>query len=342
MAEGVRRVLPEARIEVVPLADGGPGTIDTITAVKKVETFYTAVQDPIGRSVEAKWCQMEDETGLIEAAEAIGLWRLKPGERDPRIASSYGLGQLIGSAIEAGCRRLIVAIGGSATNDGGAGMAQALGVRFLNSSGKELAQGGAHLSRLDRIDSSGLDERLRAREIVAATDVMNPLCGPSGASLVYGPQKGASAEVALELDTALRRFAALLERDLGVAVLDVPGAGAAGGLGAGLAAFLGAKLRPGFDVIAEIIGLRALLHGADLVLTGEGRLDGQTSYGKTVFGLARLASAENVRVVAVPACLGPGWEKLSPFVDGVEPVADSRYHARGGVGATTENADLND
>jgi glycerate kinase len=223
------------------------------------------------------------------------------------------------AALDAGCRRLIIGQGGSATNDGGAGMAQALGVRFLDADGGELPPGGAALARLERIDSSGLDPRLARCEVVAATDVMNPLCGPEGASLVYGPQKGASPEVARELAAAVRRYGEVVERDVGVRVLDVPGAGAAGGLGAGLIAFLGARIEPGVEVVALVVGLRERVRGADLVLTGEGRLDGQTGYGKTVAGVARIAAAEGVPVIVVAGTLGEGWERiLESGVEGVE------------------------
>src|SRR3970040_380832 len=225
---------------------------------------------------------------------------LVEGERDPRLASTYGVGELVRAALDAGCRRLIIGQGGSATNDGGARMSRALGVRFRDADGGALPPGGAALARLERIDSSGLDPRLARCEVVAATDVMNPLCGPEGASLVYGPQKGASPEVARELDAALRRYGEVVERDVGVRVLDVSGAWAAGGLGAGLIAFARAKVEPGFEVVASAMGLRELIRGADLLLTGEGRLDGQTAYGKTVAGVARMAAESEVPVLVVP------------------------------------------
>jgi glycerate kinase len=225
------------------------------------------------------------------------------------------------AALDAGCRRLIIGQGGSATNDGGAGMAQALGVRFLDARGRELPPGGAALARLERIDCSGLDPRLPECEVVAATDVTNPLCGPEGASLVYGPQKGASEDVARDLDAALRRYGEIVERDVGVSVLDAQGAGAAGGLGAGLIAFLGARIEPGVEVVAEVVRLRERIRGASLVLSGEGRLDGQTGYGKTVAGVARIAAAEDVPVIVVAGSLGDGWERvLRMGVEGVEAI----------------------
>ena len=327
MAVGAREATPDAEMVVVPMSDGGPGTVDAVVTASGGRIVATAVRDPLGRPVAAEWGITGEDTAVIEMAAAAGLLRLAADERDPRVASTYGVGELVTAALDAGCRRLIVGQGGSATNDGGAGMAQALGVRFLDADGGELPPGGAALARLARIDTSGLDPRLAGCEVVAATDVMNPLCGPEGASLVYGPQKGASRGVAWELDAALRRYGEILERDTGVPVLDVPGAGAAGGLGAGLIAFLGARIEPGVEVVAEAVRLRERVRGAgpsaglraDLVLTGEGRLDGQTGYGKTVAGVARIAAAEGVPVIVVAGTLGEGWERiLESGVEGVE------------------------
>lgn len=327
VAEGVRRVLPEAELESVPMADGGPGTVEAVVEAGGGQTVTATVQDPLRRPVEARWGVVETQTavpvrhGVIEMAAAAGLWRLAEEERDPRVTSSYGVGQLVLAALDARCRRLIVGLGGSATNDGGAGMAAALGVRFLDADDNELPPGGAALARLQRIDASALDQRLPECEVIAATDVTNPLCGPEGASLMYGPQKGADPQTARDLDAALRRYAEIVERDLGVHVLDVPGAGAAGGLGAGLVAFLHARIEPGVEVVAGTVRLRERLRAADLVLTGEGRLDGQTGYGKTVAGVARIAAAESVPVIAVAGSLGPGWERVLKLgVEGVEPI----------------------
>jgi len=289
-----------------------------VVAASGGRTVATTARDPLGRPVAAEWGTVGQDTAVIEMAAAAGLLRLVEGERDPRLASTYGVGELVRAALDAGCRRLIIGQGGSATNDGGAGMAQALGVRFLDADGGELPPGGAALARLERIDSSALDPRLARCEVVAATDVMNPLCGPEGASLVYGPQKGASPEVARELDAALRRYGEVVERDVGVPVLDVPGVGAAGGLGAGLIAFLGARIEPGVEVVAEVVRLRERVRGASLVLTGEGKLDGQTGYGKTVAGVARIAAAEGVPVIVVAGTLGEGWERI--LESGVESV----------------------
>jgi glycerate kinase len=324
MAAGARQVAPAAEIETLPMADGGPGTVDAVVAATDGQIRSTTVRGPLGRPVDARWGLVEGGTAVIEMAAAAGLSLLAEGERDVRAAWTYGVGELLSAALDAGCRRLVVGLGGSATNDGGAGMARALGAYFLDADGAELPPGGAALARLQRIDISGLDARLGEAEVVAAADVRNPLCGPEGASLVYGPQKGADAATARELDDALRRYGEIVQRDAGVPVLDLPGAGAAGGLGAGLVAFCGARIEPGVEVVAEVVGLRERLRGCDLVLTGEGRLDGQTGYGKTVAGVARMAKAEGISVVAVAGALGEGWgEVLRLGVDGVETIVPS-------------------
>lgn len=321
MAAGVRAAFPNADVDVLPLADGGPGTVRAIVGAAGGELRETEVRGPLPGTVGAQWGLLSGGTAVIEMAAAAGLVLLSEEQRDPRITTTYGVGQLILAALEAGARRIIVGLGGSATNDGGAGMAQALGARLDDLKGRELEEGGAALVSLDSIDISDLDSRIRETEFVGATDVRNPLCGPEGASVVYGPQKGATPGVARELDDALMNYARVIERDLDVSVAGVPGAGAAGGLGAGLIAFLGASIRPGIDVVAEVVGMRERLRGADLLLTGEGRLDGQTGYGKTVAGVAQIAQEEGVPVLTVPGSLGAGWEAVLPLVIGVEPVS---------------------
>jgi len=323
MAFGVKQALPDAEVEAIPLSDGGPGLVDVILASSRGRRIQARVQDPLGRPIDAAWALLDDGTAVIESAAAAGLLLLREEERDPAITTSYGVGRLILAALEAGCTRMTVGLGGSATNDAGAGMATALGVRFLDATGRELPPGGAALARLDRIDISGLEPRLRDVEVVAATDVTNPLCGPEGASLVYGPQKGASPELTRILDEALLRYAEIVERDVGVAVLHQPGAGAAGGLGAGLIALARAEVRPGFDIVAKAIGLRERLIGADLLITGEGRLDGQTHNGKAVFGVAKMAKECRVPVLVVPGMLAPGWDAVLAYADAVEPVVGS-------------------
>ncbi|HZP26476.1 MAG TPA: glycerate kinase [Dehalococcoidia bacterium] len=323
MAAGARQAIPNAHLDLLPLADGGPGTLEAILSARPGEVHSATVSDPLGRPVRAEWGLVEGETAVIEVAAAAGLWRLRPEERDPAATTTRGVGELMLAALDTGARRLIVGLGGSATNDGGAGLAQALGARLLDAQGRGLPPGGLALAGLERSDTSGLDPRLAQTEVIAATDVMSPLCGPAGASLLFGPQKGADPETARALDASLAHYAAVLQRDLGVAVDEMPGAGAAGGLGAALIAFLHAEVRPGIEVVGDVVGLEERVRLADLVLTGEGRLDGQTAAGKTVAGVARLAKTYDKPVVVVAGSLGPGWERLLPLVTGVEPIVGS-------------------
>jgi glycerate kinase len=308
MAAGVRRALPSAVRDPAPMADGGPGTVAALVAAAGGELRRAPCRDPLGRGIEATFGLIEGgRTAVIEMAAAAGLTLLRPAERDPLRTGTEGVGDLIRAALDVGAGRLIVGLGGSATNDGGAGMARALGARLLDREGHDLPPGGAALRALARVDVSGLDPRLRRVEVVGATDVRNPLCGPTGASAVYGPQKGATPARVRTLDGALRRYAAVLARDLGVEVAEVAGAGAAGGLGAGLIAFLGATLRSGFALVAEAAGLEGRIAAASLVLTGEGRLDGQSLYGKTTVGVARIAARHGVPCVTLCGALGEGW-----------------------------------
>ncbi|MGC3984225.1 MAG: glycerate kinase, partial [Pseudorhodoferax sp.] len=242
---------------------------------------------------------------VIEMAAASGLEAVPPAERDPRSATSHGTGELIADALDAGARRFVIGLGGSATNDGGAGMLQALGVRLLDADGRELARGGAALARLQRIDASGLDARIAQCRIDVACDVTNPLLGPRGASAVFGPQKGATPAMVAELDACLQRLAERLRHDLGQDVAEVPGTGAAGGMGAALLAVLGAQLRPGSEVVADALGLDAAVREADLVITGEGRTDGQTIHGKAPIGVARVAARHGVPVIGLSGALTP-------------------------------------
>ena len=315
MADGLRRALPDADLILVPMADGGPGTVEALVTVKSGRWLKTTVRNPLGSPVEAAWGIVDGDTAVIEMAAASGLVLVPEGQRDPRVASTYGTGQIIAAALAVGCRRIIVGVGGSATNDGGAGVAQALGARLLDDAGQGLPPGGAALARLARIDVSGLDPRLRQVRLLAATDVFNPLCGPQGASVVYGPQKGATPELVRELDAALVHYAAIIERDLGVRVLEVAGAGAAGGLGAGLVAFLGAEIVPGAKLVAEAVGLQQRMAGADLVIAGEGRLDAQTGFGKAPWEVARLAREARVPVIAIAGAVREdcGPELLNAF-----------------------------
>ena len=304
--EGFRQVFPNARFVKVPVADGGEGTVQALIDATGGTLRNLDVVGPAGSTVRAAY-GLSAQTGLavIEMAAASGLELVPPAQRDPRSTTSYGTGQLIRDALNAGARRFVIGIGGSATNDGGAGMLQALGVRLLDATGVDIDRGGAALARLARIDVSRLDARIGACRIDVACDVTNPLVGPLGASAVFGPQKGATPEMVKQLDQCLQRLAEVLQRDLGEDVAGVPGAGAAGGLGAALLAVLGGQLRPGCEVVMDAINLEAVLDGADLVVTGEGRTDGQTVYGKAPIGVARVAARCGVPVIALSGCLTP-------------------------------------
>ncbi|MCI2245674.1 glycerate kinase [Xanthomonas sp. PPL568] len=311
IAAGFRSVFPEAEYVLLPFADGGEGTVDALVAGGGGRRVACTVTGPLGAPVTAEFGLSEDGgTALIEMAAASGLMLVPPPRRDPRLTGTRGVGELILAALDAGARRLLIGIGGSASNDGGAGMAQALGVRLLDADGRDLAAGGAALGALARIALDGLDPRLRDCTIEVACDVDNPLTGPTGASAVFGPQKGATPAMVAQLDTGLQRYAEAIERTLGVAVAQLPGAGAGGGIGAALVAFLGARLRPGVEIVAQALGLEAHLAGADLLVTGEGRLDGQSAQGKVPVGIARIARRHGVPVLAIAGGLGEGAADL--------------------------------
>ncbi|MGI5877654.1 MAG: glycerate kinase [Christensenellales bacterium] len=301
-----------ADVECLPLADGGEGTVEALVAATGGAVRVSRVSGPLGEPVEARWGILGDGvTAVIEMAEASGLTLVPEGRLNPMLTSTYGTGELIREAVAAGCSRLLMGIGGSATNDGGAGMAQALGFRLLDAAGGELPRGGGSLHALDRIDVSVFDAAMyRDVSVRVACDVTNPLCGPEGASAVYGPQKGADREMVARLDANLYHFARILMRDLGADVLALPGGGAAGGLGAGLAAFLGASLEPGIDVVLETVGFDRRIQGADWIITGEGRTDGQTLFGKVPLGVARRAAAAGIPVICLSGSLGPGFGAL--------------------------------
>jgi len=311
MARGVRAVFPEAEVVELPIADGGEGTIEALVAATRGALRHAEVRGPLGDPVRAAWGVLGDGcTAVIEMAAASGLTLVPEGRRDPRLASTFGTGDLVKAALDAGFRRLVLGIGGSATNDGGAGFARALGVRFLDESGRDLPEGGAALAQLARVELAGLDPRLAESEFLVACDVDNPLCGPRGASAVYGPQKGATPTMVQELDAALAAFAGMAARATGRDVAAVPGAGAAGGLGAGLLFFTPARLRPGVEIVLEAVGFEARVRGADLVFTGEGRTDAQTAMGKAPVGVAAAAKRQGVPVVCLSGGLGDGAEAV--------------------------------
>lgn len=301
LARGLHEADPELEVIKVPIADGGDGTTEALVSATDGCLVEARVSGPLGAPVSATLGILGDaRTAVIEMAQASGLALLPPARRNPLLTSSYGTGQLIQEGLDRGCRQFIVGLGGSATNEGGAGLAQALGVRFLDEEDREIHRAtGQALGQIARIDVSGLDPRVGESRFRVACDVKNPLHGPQGATYVYGPQKGATSEMVEELDAGLRHFAELIRTSLGKEVADIPGAGAAGGLGAGLMAFCEATLEPGADIVLEVVGLRELAQDADLLITGEGRLDDQTAFGKGPWAVAQLGRELNIPVVAI-------------------------------------------
>lgn len=311
LAEGWRLADPDVEAVLAPMADGGEGTVEAVVSAAGGSYVSATVTGPMGTRVQARYGLTQDgATAVIEMAEASGLQLVPAQQRDPRAATTRGTGELILHALERGARRILIGIGGSATNDGGAGMAQALGYRLLDAQGNELPPGGAALARLAQIDDHAVHPALRECVISVACDVTNPLCGAEGASAVFGPQKGASPEMVQELDAALNHYGRLLEQFSGRSILEAAGSGAAGGLGAGLLAFTNAQLCPGAALVAELIGLEQLLQGAALVVTGEGRIDSQTLQGKVPAGVAKLARKAGVPVVLVGGAVSEGLEEL--------------------------------
>lgn len=305
--QGLHRVFPDAIIEKIPMADGGEGTVQSLVDATGGHIRTERVLGPLGNEVEAEFGILSDgKTAVIEMASASGLTLVPPDKRNPLHTTTFGTGQLINAALDLGCRRIIIGIGGSATNDGGAGMAEALGVKFINGDGTSLKRGGEGLAELESIDISDLHPAILETETIVACDVNNPLTGPDGASHVYGPQKGATPEMVNTLDANLAHYDAILTRTLGKSFNNTPGAGAAGGLGAGLMAFLNADLRLGIDIMIDAVNLRERMKGASLVITGEGQLDFQTAFGKTPVGVAKVAKTYNIPVIAIAGSIGEG------------------------------------
>lgn len=308
---GIKRAMPDAETVLVPVADGGDGTLQALVDSSGGRIVTSTVTGPLGKPVQAQWGAMGDgATAVIEMARASGLALIMREDRDPLHATTRGTGELIKTALDAGLRRFIVGIGGSATNDGGGGVAQSLGARLFDKTGRDLPPGGAALALLDRIDVSKMDPRLKESNFTVACDVNNPLCGPSGASAIFGPQKGATPEMVKQLDAALAHFADVIRRDIGADVKDRPGAGAAGGLGAGLMAFVNAELRAGVDIMLEAVGFEKRLPGADFVITGEGQIDRSTVFNKAPVGVARLAKKRGLPVFAIAGSLGEGYQQV--------------------------------
>jgi glycerate kinase len=342
-----REVFPDAHYVKKPVADGGEGTVQAMidaTGGRRVEQVVTG---PLGEPVPAFYGLGGGEPlAVIEMAAASGLELVPPERRNPMVTTSYGTGELIRAALDSGARRFVLGVGGSATNDGGAGMIQALGVQLLDVDGADLGPGGAQLARLERIDVSGLDPRIRDCAFDIACDVSNPLVGAHGASATFGPQKGASPEMVAQLDANLCHYAQVIARDLGRDVAAIPGGGAGGGIGAAMLVFLGGRLRPGVDIVTEAVGLAQEVRDADLVITGEGRIDAQTLKGKTPMGVARVAKACGKPVLAIGGCLsadagavlGHGIDAIFSSVARSCTVAEALADAQANLHAVARNA----
>lgn len=301
---GFSEVYPDAEYVKIPVADGGEGTVEAMVAATQGRVVKVVVKGPLGEEVDAFYGLSGDEqSAFIEMAAASGLERVPPAKRDPLITTSWGTGELIRHALDAGVKHIIIGIGGSATNDGGAGMVQALGAKLLDEQGKQIAAGGAALESLARIDIGELDRRLAQCRIDVACDVTNPLTGKEGASAVFGPQKGATPAMIERLDKALAHYAQIIARDLDCDVLTLPGGGAAGGMGAALYAFCGAGLRQGIEIVTDALALDEHVADADLVITGEGRIDSQTVHGKVPVGVARVAKRYDIPVIGIAGSL---------------------------------------
>ncbi|MBO0457785.1 glycerate kinase [Enterococcus hulanensis] len=312
MERGIRKVLPDAKVVQVPMADGGEGTVDALVDGSGGTSVEVTVSGPIPtEKVRTYFGLLADkQTAVIEMAKANGIELLSEEKRNPLITSTYGTGQMIKAALDQGVKKIIIGIGGSVTNDGGAGMAQALGVRLLDKENNDLAAGGGALSRLAKIDMTTIDARLADTEVVIASDVTNPLTGPNGASVIFGPQKGATPEMVEELDKNLAHYAEIIKKDLAIDIAKQAGAGAAGGLGAGLLVFAGASMHSGVDLVIELTHLEEEIAHADYVFTGEGGMDFQTKFGKAPYGVAKLAKKYNKPVFACAGYIGEQVEVL--------------------------------
>jgi glycerate 2-kinase len=333
---GFRMVFPEAEYVKVPMADGGEGTVQSLVDATGGRIVEVEVTGPLGEPVLAFFGLLGDgKTAVIEMAAASGLHLVPRDRRNPLVTTTRGTGELIRAALDAGANHLIIGLGGSATNDGGAGMVQALGGRLLDRDGRDIGPGGGALADLQAIDLSELDPRLKSVRIDVACDVDNPLTGAKGASAIFGPQKGATPDMVAILDRNLAHYADMIRRELGKQVGDIPGAGAAGGLGAGLLAFLPAELKRGVDIVIETVQLAERVKGADLVITGEGRIDGQTVFGKTPIGVAKTAKRFGVPVIGIAGSLGDdstavldhGIDALFTIVPGVVPLEQALEQA---------------
>lgn len=311
IAVAINKILPTSHVIQLPLSDGGEGLLEVLVQSSGGRLLKVKVKDPLGRDIQANMGILGDQkTSVVEMATASGLELLAEDERNPMITSTYGMGQLIKHALDMGCEKIIIGLGGSATNDGGMGMIKALGGKFLNKHGELIGEGGGELDRLDRIDITELDPRLKHCKLTAACDVSNPLTGKQGASMIFGGQKGGSAKDLIKLDNNLSHYASVVQSHIGKEVQSVEGTGAAGGMGFALLSFLNAELRKGIDLIIETLNVEEHIKNADLVFTGEGKIDRQTLYGKTIAGVAQIAMKHNVPVIAIAGKIGEGIDDL--------------------------------
>lgn len=345
--DGILAAKPDAEVIVKPLADGGEGTTDALIEGMNEERIDLTVTGPMHTPVDAYYGYLKDtNTAVMEMASAAGITLVPDSEKNPLLATSYGVGEMINDAIQRGCRNFIIGIGGSVTNDGGIGMLKALGVRFLDENGEDAGEGGQALAKIARIDVSGMNPLLKECHIQVACDVNNPLCGKNGSTYVYGPQKGVTEDMKKTLDEAMAHFARVTSETLENDYMNTPGAGAAGGLGYAFLAYTGAALTPGIELILDAVGLEEELSGADVVVTGEGRLDFQTAMGKAPVGVARLAKKYNAKVIAfagsvtkeATACNKEGIDAFFPILRGVCTLAEAMdpVTARNNMTATVE------
>jgi len=346
MERAIKKVIKDAECVKVPMADGGEGTTVSLVEGSDGKIFTTEVTGPLGNKVKAIYGIMGDkETGIIEMAMASGIQLVKKEQRNPLITTTYGTGELIKALLDKGVKRILLGIGGSATNDGGAGMVQALGGKLLDKNGVEVKFGGGHLNEIEKIDLSNLDSRLQNVKIEVACDVINPFIGKNGASRIFGPQKGADEQMVQLLDNNLAHFAEVIKRDLGKDIAEVPGAGAAGGLGGALLAFLNAELKRGIEMVIQYTNLREKLVGADFVFTGEGSIDGQTLFGKTPIGVAKNAKKAGAKVIAfagrvaddVDNLYGSGIDSIFCILNGVTSLDDALENGTHNLEKTVEN-----
>ncbi|AIR05820.1 MULTISPECIES: glycerate kinase [Cedecea] len=344
--QGFRQIYPHADYLKLPMADGGEGTVESMVAATEGKIIPVTVSGPLGLPVDAFFgLTGEGDTAIIEMAAASGLHLVVPEKRNPLLTGTFGTGELILAALDHGARKIIIGIGGSATNDGGAGMMQALGAKLCDVQGNEIGAGGAALAELSTLDLSLLDARLAECDILVACDVDNPLCGKYGASAVFGPQKGATPEQVQQLDAALMHYGNLIERVSGKGVINVAGAGAAGGMGASLSGLLNARLQPGVAIVTEALRLAEAVQGADLVITGEGRIDSQTIHGKTPIGVARVAKRFNVPVIALAGGMTAdygvvhqhGLDAVFSVLNRVQTLPEALEQARDNICVTARN-----